>query len=622
MISLCTCITFAEGEVIIGDVEGDGVVDNNDAIYLLYNTIFGDEDYPVNQPCDFTGDGLLDNEDAIYLLYHTIFGEDEYPLEGKEPDGDDDVEPAQPLIYPVPINSANWDRDSFLDESIVKYNPDGSAFIETGSIVGWSIPQVALGKTVNVTVKGSSVGGFRVWLLAPGQATASNQVHASNLGFAGGEFNLTFTLTAEDFDNRGISYADAICFKAASWNTQLDQLLIESVEVTYPPEIVDNRNWVAVWGSAQLQAGTDHLPKNISLSGNTVRQQIRMTKAGRTARFVFSNESGNGPLTINAATVAQLISPTSSQIDASTLANITFNGGSISVTIPAGQTITSDEIKYSFEALDDLAVSLYLGSAPSNVTSHTASRCSTWVGKGDLTQSSTVSGDTTTSWYFLSRVDTILANNAGAIVCLGDSLTDGASVTTNGFSRWPDELARQLNADADLNNYSVINMGIGATPLMGWGSAGEARFSRDVLNVPGVKALVILYGVNDIGYAGNDISQNIINTYKNMIAQCHARGIKVYGCTITPFYNPTGAQQGYYSELHEQIRLKVNEFILSPDSGFDGYIDTASAVANPSDTKQMQKQYVSVWGDWLHFNDTGYKFVGKTVYDKLKTMLD
>ncbi len=452
MLGISTCVALAEGEVIVGDLDNDSLVTNNDAIYLLYNTIFGDEDYPVNQPCDFTGDGLLDNEDAIYLLYHTIFGEDEYPLEGKEPDGDDNVEPAQPLIYPVPINSANWDSDSFLDESIVTYNPDGSAFIETGSIVGWSIPQVALGKTVNVTVKGSSVGGFRVWLLAPGQATASNQVNASNLGFAGGDFDLTFTLTAEDFDGRGITYADAICFKAASWNTQLDQLLIESVEVTYPVEVIDNRNWVASWGSAQLTAGSDHLPKNISLSGNTVRQQIRMTKAGRTARFVFSNESGNGPLTINAATVAHLVSPTSSNIDTSTLTNITFNGGSKSITIPAGQTVISDDVKYSFEALDDLAVSLYLGSVPSNVTSHTASRCSTWIGKGDGTASATVSGETTTAWYFLSRVDVIASKDAGAIVCLGDSLTDGASVTTNAFSRWPDELARQLNATAALIN--------------------------------------------------------------------------------------------------------------------------------------------------------------------------
>ncbi|MBQ8622873.1 MAG: hypothetical protein IJ424_00620 [Oscillospiraceae bacterium] len=615
-IGICTCITFAEDEYIVGDLDLNGVVDNNDAIHLLYSTVFGEQDYPLNQPCDFTGDGVVDNQDAIYLLYHTIFGEDEYPLVPKEPD-----EPEQPVTYTVPLTTANWDYDSGMDESIVKYNADGSVFIESGSIVGWSIPkQVEIGKTVTVTVKGSSVGGFRMWLLSPGQATSSNIVYASDLGFVSGDFEYTFTLTCEDRDNKGITYADAICFKASAWNTQLEQLLIESVEVTYPPEVVDNRNWIAAWGSAQLTAGNDHLPKNISLSNNTVRQQIRTTKAGRTARFVFSNESGNGPLTINAATVAHLVSPSSSKIDTSTLQNITF-GGSTSVTIPAGQTITSDEIKYSFEALDDLAVTLYLGSVPSNVTSHTASRCTTWIAKGNGTASETISGETTTSWYFLSRVDVVASANAGTIVCLGDSLTDGASVTTNGFSRWPDELARQLNATG-FSDYSVVNMGIGATPLMGaWGSSGEARFNRDVLNVPGVKALIILYGVNDIGYASSDISQNIINMYKNMIDRCHANGIEVYGCTITPFYKPTGSQD-YYSELHEQIRLKVNEFIMSPDSGFDGYIDTASAVANPSDSKQMQKQYVSVWGDWLHFNDTGYKFVGKTVYDAIKSKLD
>ncbi len=619
-LGLCTCLAFAQGEVLLGDVEGDGIVDNNDAIYLLYNTIFGDEDYPVNQPCDFTNDGIVDNNDAIYLLYHTIFGDD-YPLDGSgELPPAEDEEP-EPVVYPVPLTSANWDSDAFLDKSVVSYNDDGSAFVENGTIVAWSIPQVNMGKTVTVTVKGSSVGNFRMWLLAPGQATASNIVSASDLGFTSGKFELTFTLTAEDHDGRGIGCGDAVCFKGPSWNTPLDQLLIESVEVTYPVEVVDERNWITVWGSAQLTAGNDHLPQNIPLSNNTVRQQIRMTKSGKTVRFVFSNERGNGPLTINAATVAKLISPTGSDIDVSTLAALTFNGGNTSVTIPAGQTVTTDEMKYSFEALEDLAVSLYLGSVPSNVTSHTNSRCSIWIGRNDLTTSATVSGEIKTSWYFLSRVEAVAGNSAGTIVCLGDSLTDGASVTNNIFSRWPDELARQLNADP-LNNYSVVNMGIGATSLMGrWGDAGEARFTRDVLNVSGVKALIILYGVNDIGYAGSDISGDIINTYKNMINSCHAQGIKVYGCTITPFYNPVG-QQGYYSELHEQIRLKVNEFITSEDSGFDGYIDTAAAVANPTDTKQMQRQYVSVWNDWLHFNDTGYKFVGKTVYDKLKTFLD
>ena len=80
-LSVCTCLSFGEGEPMLGDVDGNGVVDNNDAIHLLYNTIFGDEDYPLNQTCDFSANGKIDNEDAIYLLYHTIFPES-YPLDG------------------------------------------------------------------------------------------------------------------------------------------------------------------------------------------------------------------------------------------------------------------------------------------------------------------------------------------------------------------------------------------------------------------------------------------------------------------------------------------------------------------------------------------------------------
>ncbi len=615
IISLCLIVSLlatAVSAAAYGDLDSNGRITKDDAIYALFNSVFGNELYPTIQNIDFNKDGEKNSKDAIYLLYHSLYPE-EYPLVDDSP---------QPFVYSVPLTTDNWDFDSGLDQSVVEYKSDGSAYIETGSIVGWSIPQVAIGKTVIVNVKGSSVGGFRMWLLSPGQATTSNIVYASELGFTSGDFDLTFPLTVEDHDGKGATYADAFCFKANSWNTQLDHLLIESITITYPVEEPEEEvdpslktKWVTAWGSAQLSAGNDHLPKNVSLSNNTVRMQIRPSISGDTVKFTFSNERGGSALTINAATVAHLNAPSLSTIDTSTLASLKFNGSS-SVTIPAGATVTSDELAYSFDALDDLAITLYLGSVPSTVTSHTASRCSTWVSNGNGTATATLSGDTTTSWYFLSRCEVLATPNTGAIVCLGDSLTDGASITTNGFSRWTDELARQLNANG-YDNYSVVNMGIGATSLMGsWGDAGQARFSRDVLNISGVKYLVILYGVNDIGYANSDISQNIINTYKNMITQAHAAGIKVYGCTITPFYNPNG-NQGYYSELHEQIRLKVNEFIRSSDSGFDGYIDTAAAVANPSDTKAMQSQYVSVWGDWLHFNDAGYKFVGRTIYNEI-----
>ena len=145
----------------------------------------------------------------------------------------------------------------------------------------------------------------------------------------------------------------------------------------------------------------------------------------------------------------------------------------------------------------------------------------------------------------------------------------------------------------------------------------KSRLQRDVLSLAGAKYCVLLYGINDIGGAQTDISSNIINEYKNIIEKCHGRGIKVFGCTITPMKG-----NAYYTDLHESIRLAVNEFVASPDSGFDGYIDLSSAVASADDPAKMDRQYVSVWNDYLHFNDNGYKFVGKTVYEHIKEFIE
>ncbi len=544
---------------------------------------------------------------------------DEAPKEEKPASTD---KPDEAETYKLSLTSDN----SYVGNSDVKYNSDGSAYIANTSIVGWKLPQlVELGEKVEVTVKGSSVGDFRMWLLGSGQATASNQIKASELGFNGGDFTYKFELEMQDFDARGNEFADGFCFKGPSWNSNLNQLTIKSVEFKYlgsssnsvndselrPSDESGDTQWIASWGSAQLTAGDDQMPKTLSFANNTIRMQIRPSMGGNKLKLTFSNEFGGTSLTINAATLAMLKTPTSSNIDTSTLTNITF-GGKTSVTISAGKTVTSDEIDFSFDALDDLAVTLALGSVPSKITSHTASRCSTWFASGNKASSATVTGDTTTAWYFLSRLDVLADKDTKAIVCLGDSLTDGASVSTNGFARWTDELARQLVQNGH-NDYSVINMGIGGTPLNKlWGNSGVERFNRDVLNVPGVEYLILFYGTNDIGGANYDRSTEIINTYKDMIKKCHAKGIKVYGCTITPFKG-----NGYYSDLHEDIRIKVNKFIMSKDSGFDGYIDLASAVAETNDPKTIRRSYVSVWNDYLHFNDAGYKFVGKTIYEAI-----
>lgn len=372
--------------------------------------------------------------------------------------------------------------------------------------------------------------------------------------------------------------------------------------------------WVATWGTAMLTAAAEQTPTNPSLPGNTVRQQIRVSIGGEKLRLLISNEFGESDLKIESIKISKLVSPKKPDVDLDTEAELKVDGKT-SFTIGAGKKVTTDVLDYEFDALSDLAITMKLGSVPSTLTCHTASRCSTWVVKDNHVSDNSYNGNQEmTAWYFIAELDTLSKEESGAIVCLGDSLTDGASVTTNAFSRYTDELARKLQADEEMSHLAVVNRGIGATALYTYGNdSGKKRFQRDVLDTAGVKYLVLLYGVNDIGGAQTDISTNIINEYKSMIKKAHDNGIKVYGCTLTPFKG-----NGYYSELHEKIRLEVNRFVMSEDSGFDGYIDLSKAVASSTDSAQMDRKYVSVWNDYLHFNDSGYKHVGQTVYNRLK----
>lgn len=385
-------------------------------------------------------------------------------------------------------------------------------------------------------------------------------------------------------------------------------------------DVPEEDGWVAAWSSAQLTAGANETPMNPALKENSCRQQIRVSIGGDKIKITFSNLFGDIPLKIEAAHIAHLLDPTSSTIDTSTDTAITFNGGETSVTVEAGQELVSDEIDFSFEALDTLAITTKFGKyVGGTITSHTASRCTTWIAEGDHVTDETFpagSGEMT-SWYYLAEVDVWASAGTKTLICYGDSITDGAAGHTNTFPRYSDTLASLLADDLDYSNVSVVAKGIGGTVLRGeWGTAGMARLERDVLNVPGARYVILLYGVNDIGGAQEDISQSLIDTYKTLIEKCHEKGIKVYGATIVPF-----GGSGYYSDLHEEIRIKVNEFIMSDNSGFDGYIDFAAALADPADATKMAAEYnVSAWNDWLHPGNAGYQKMGETAYEALKAI--
>lgn len=379
----------------------------------------------------------------------------------------------------------------------------------------------------------------------------------------------------------------------------------------------NTRQWITTWSTAVMPPDSaDKIPSNPKLENNTVRQQIRVSAGGEKLRLVISNELGESDLEIQKITVAKLDDPSSPNVDTDTLAALTC-GGEESFSVPAGETVTTDELDYEFASLCDLAITMKLGSVPQTLTCHTASRCYAWVTKDDHASDNDFAvNQRMVSWYFIQRLETEADGDKFTIVTLGDSLTDGASIPDNSFARYSDELARLIDKDENLAGCGVAAMGIGGTAFCTFNSPidGSKRLERDVLNVPGAKYLILMMGTNDIGYSGNDVSGKIIDEYKKLIEKCHANGIEVIGMTITP-----NKGSGHYSPEKEKMRQAVNEFILSEDSGFDGRIDTSSVMASENDPEKMADSYVSdSWHDWLHFNPTGYCKIGSTVYEYLK----
>lgn len=373
-------------------------------------------------------------------------------------------------------------------------------------------------------------------------------------------------------------------------------------------------DWVGTWASAQLEASGDNLPPAAGLANNTYRQFIRTSTGGTQIRLKFSNLKGATPLEIKSVHIANQIEANTSEIDTSTDTAITFNG-SESVTIPAGKTVTSDVIDYPVKPLQRLAVTSCFGKVPAKITSHTGARCNNYFAEGNHVTDSFLGISTKkVSWYFLEEMDVMSPKTNEAIVCFGDSITDGYGTTPDKYQRWTDKLAEHLQANKKTAHLSVLNEGIGGNSIYGGlGDAGKDRFERDVINKSGVKHVVMLIGINDIGYANDlSIADSLINEYKKMIAAAREKGIKVYMATILPFKG-----NSYYSAnegpIREQIRQKINAWIKE-ESGADQVIDLAAAITSETDPEKMAVQYAN---DYLHPNTKGYAYIGELVYNAI-----
>jgi lysophospholipase L1-like esterase len=358
--------------------------------------------------------------------------------------------------------------------------------------------------------------------------------------------------------------------------------------------------WVGTWGTAPQLTETANLPPSPGLTNNTLRQIVYVSIGGTRIRVRFSNQYGNGPLTMSAVHVAS--STTTHSIAAGSDRALTFSGMP-SVTVAAGGTVVSDPVDFTLAAQTKVAVTIAFGAAPSDVTGHPGSRTTSFIATGNAVSAPMLSSPVTTEhWYYVTGIDVQAPAASGAVVTLGDSITDGRGSTTDGNNRWPDNLSRRLRANAPTAGVAVLNQGIGGNAVVsgGLGPTGASRFQRDVLDQAGVKWVIVLHGVNDIGESTSaSVAQSLITAYQGLVTAARARGVRIYGVPILPF---AGSQ--YDTAAHETARQTVNAWIRGAGN-FDAVIDLEAAVRDPASVTRLLPAYDS--GDQLHLNVAGYQ---------------
>jgi lysophospholipase L1-like esterase len=367
--------------------------------------------------------------------------------------------------------------------------------------------------------------------------------------------------------------------------------------------------WVGTWATGEQLVESQNNPASPSLQNNTLRQVVHATLGGNRIRVHFSNKYSTGSTTISSAHIALAASNTlaTGAIVTSTDTPLTFNSGSSSVDIAAGQEKYSDAVDFNVPPLSNLSVSIYFGTASStNVTGHPGSRTTYYLQTGNTVSAADMSSAAKAAhWYIISRIEVLLDDSYGCVVAIGDSITDGRTPTGNDNTnyRWTDVFAARLHADPSTAKVGVINQGIGGNGLYGGiGTSALNRYDHDVIGQPGVRWAIIFEGVNDIG--GGTSAASIISAYQTFITKAHNAGLLIYGATITPFKG-----NGYYTTAHEAVRDAVNDWIRTPGN-FDGVIDFDAALRDPADADQINPAYQF---EWLHFNPAGYQAMGNAV---------
>ncbi|MFQ6397059.1 SGNH/GDSL hydrolase family protein [Nocardia sp. KC 131] len=397
-----------------------------------------------------------------------------------------------------------------------------------------------------------------------------------------------------------------------------------AIGVAHSRGTAEAHDWSAAW-AVPMQLPTAGFEPNWSTDGfadQTVRQVVRVTGGGTEARITLSNRYGADTLRINAATIAR--TGQAAAVAPETLRSLRFDGAE-SVTIAPGDTATSDAAELPLAPFESATVTLYLPAHTGPATFHAQGYATSYRAGGDH------AGDTggaaftesTHSWYYLSDLQVAGATKpAGTVVAFGDSITDGYGAGNDTNSRYPDLLADRLAA-AGVPRV-VLNSGIGGNLVRNdsswFGESALKRFDRDVIAKPDVSSVIILAGLNDIGFSEIDLPSykpnptvsvdQLIDGYRDLIARAHQSGISVIGATLLPM---KGAE--YYNDTSAAKIRQLNEWIRTSGE-YDAVVDFNAALADPTDHERLAPTYDS--GDHKHPNPAGYAAMAAAI--DLKTL--
>ncbi|MCP2290861.1 GDSL-type esterase/lipase family protein [Nocardia amikacinitolerans] len=366
--------------------------------------------------------------------------------------------------------------------------------------------------------------------------------------------------------------------------------------------------WIAGFRSAVISPYERiKLTEPHEFADQTLRQVLHLAGGGEQIRVHLTNRYGRTPLVVGAARVA--LRKNADQIVPETDRTLRFDGAE-RVTVPAGGELISDPIDLAVEADDDLLLSLYLPEPTGLATfSHMPTEIA-YVAAGDHTAATEVPGaQAIPARFFVSGVDVLAPAETEIAVAFGDSWFEGFGSTIGANHRSVDVLNERMSRGW------VVNQGIGGNRLLTdeIGEGGMDRFERDARDVPGVRHVIVHFGINDLilGGLGDQppaTATELIAGFTELARRAHDAGLSIHVGTIGPYAGCVYEGPTVFETL--DTRREVNEWLRGTDI-FDSLFDVDRAVADPERPDYIRPEFDS--GDGMHLNDAGARAMAEAV---------